>query len=188
MNDYSFFSAPQLKRDPLGGSIEPTSANAPMASIARPTPFLERWVTSPRSLIGYALLLGAVAGTSVWFQHAVRGGALAWIPTLAAIGYYTISGYAGIQLLRRDPLAHTWALAAVTPQLVQFQSGHVVYKIVSGLHLSLAIDPFGFDVSAGVASLVQVGTFRPVFRTTLVFNLLAFIFAWYLYRQREGAA
>src|SRR5258706_11660221 len=81
----------------------------PMAG-DRTTTFLERWVTDPRALVAYSLLLGAAAGTSVWVQHALRGGTLMWVPTLSAIVYYTIAGTAGVQLLRWCQSAEGWAL------------------------------------------------------------------------------
>jgi hypothetical protein len=133
-------------------------------------------------------LLGAVAGTSVWIQYVVGGGAVAWTPTLAAVAYYTIAGYAGLQLLRRSDSADRWALAAVIPQIVQLQFAHFIYKIACGLQLSLAFDGFSFALSAGVASVVQVGGVGPELRPTIAVNLLAATFAWYLYTRRSGAA
>jgi hypothetical protein len=149
------------------------------------TTFVERWVTNPRSLIAYSLLLGAVAGTSMWIQHAVRGGALTWSSTLAAIAYYTVAGYAGIQLLRRGPSAEAWGLGALIPQVLQLKLGPAAYKVVCGPEVTVAIDAVGIGFHAGVGSVVEVGVASASLPTEIVLNLFAVAFASYLYHQRS---
>ena len=80
-----------------------------------------------------------------------------WIPTLAAIAYYTVAGYAGILLLRRGPLADAWGLGALIPQVLQLQLGSTVYKIVCGLQMTVEIDSAGVGFHGGVGSVVEVG-------------------------------
>ena len=154
----------------------------------RTTTFLERWVTNPRALVAYSLLLGAAAGTSVWIQHAFRGGTLMFVPTLSAVVYYTIAGTAGVQLLRWRQSAEAWALAAVIPQIMQVQTGVLIYKIVCGPHITVAIDSFGFDVMTGVGSEVYVGLIGPALRTRIGINIVAILFTSYLFYRRRRAA
>jgi hypothetical protein len=140
-------------------------------------------VAHPRNLVAYSLLLGAVAGTSVWIQFALRGGTLYWVPTLAAIVYYSLAGWGGLQLLRWHEGAAKVALAAVLPQVIQIQTGRFIYSVVCGPQLRIAIDAFGFDVRAGVGSVVEVGMVASTPRPTFAINVVAILFAFYLRSQ-----
>jgi len=147
--------------------------------------FVERWIANPRSLIGYSLLLGAIAGTSMWAGYLLAGVSVTIWFLLGAVAYYTFAGYAGVNLLRRVPSADFWAMAALIPQVVQFQFDRIIFRIVCGLHLTLTIGGGRIDFGLGALTVVQVGAVPGTLPPMVAFNFVPVLLISYLWHQLE---
>ena len=149
------------------------------------TTFVARWIANPRSLIAYSLLLGAVAGTSIWARYLLAGVSFTFWFLLSAVAYYTFAGYAGVKLLKRASSADLWAVAALLPQVLQFQTGGMVFKIVCGLHLTLTIGGWTINFSFGAGTNVEVGVLDADLPTALAINLVPLLLISYLWHQLQ---
>jgi len=147
--------------------------------------FIERWIANPRALIAYSLLLGAVAGTAIWGKYLLSGGSFTMWFLLSAVAYYTFAGYAGVRLLRRLPSADLWAMAALIPQVVQFQAGGAIYRIVCGLHVTLTIGGGRINFGFGALTSVQVGIVQGSLPTMVAVNFVPILLVSYLWHQLE---
>ena len=147
--------------------------------------FVERWIANPRRLIAYSLLLGAVAGTSIWAQYVWRGGSFSLWFLLSAFAYYSLAGYAGVKLIKEAPSADLWALGALVPQVPQFQFGSIIYRIVCGLHVTLTIGNGDINFGFGALTVVQVGIVGQDLPTMVAINFVPLLLISYLWHQLE---
>jgi hypothetical protein len=147
--------------------------------------FVGRWIANPRSLIAYSLLVGAVAGTSIWARYLVAGASFRFWFLFSAVAYYTFAGYAGVKLLKRAPSGDLWALAALIPQVVHLQTGGMVFRIVCGLHLTLTFGGWDINFSLGAGTNVEVGVLEAALSTRVGVNLVPLLLISYLWHQLE---
>jgi hypothetical protein len=153
--------------------------------MANDATFVERWIANPRSLIAYSLLLGAIAGTSIWVGYWFAGGPFTLWFLLSAVAYYTFAGFTAVKVLRGAPSADLWAMAALIPQVVQFQAGDLIYKVACGLHLTLTIGGGRINFGFGALTSVQVGIVDATLPTMVAINFVPLLLISYLWHQLE---
>ena|SRR5882672_6018841 len=153
--------------------------------MANDVTFVERWIANPRSLIAYSLSLGAIAGTSIWVGYLLTGGSFILWFLLSAVAYYTFAGFAAVKLLRGAPSADLWAMAALIPQVVQFQAGDLIYKVACGLQLTLTIGGGRINFGVGALTSVQVGIVDATLPTMVAINFVPLLLISYLWHQLE---
>jgi hypothetical protein len=150
---------------------------------------LKRWVANPRALLGYMLVLGAVAGTAAWVSMVSRGPLdIARPGFIVAMTYYSFSGFAGVQLLRGGKYHDRLAIWALLPQLVQVQGPALLLKVVSGLSGGLIVGAGGIAFHVGAESAIAL-SFLPAERPFAMFiNVVPAVFLAYLYGEQDKAA
>ena len=142
----------------------------------------------PLTWIGWYQIGGALLATEVLqrqFSTFVTRGPIGWLLLAVITGFFTLSGVAGVFLLRGAPLGKTLSLIAQVPQVLWVDMPGLLYYATCGASFALNWRQDWFGFTAGIGSQFSLFVRHvPEDSTRFAVNCVPLVVLYVLYRRK----